>query len=278
MFFCWRICIIFTISIYLVISLIWFTEARRFRLPDVDIPSSNYKNFDSVWDYWWSLMRIWRHAYRSSDNSSYYEPSQNDKKWCEWDLYNQYICISDWLFTQETLIKNKINDLKIQLDAFIVNQYSQSSVNAYNSLVNSYNLEINSFNNFLKNNCEPAYEYCKPYNCNKKYPWTIYKKESDMCVCDNNLPYDEIKKECPIKNKIPVVPKKVDSISSSWNRTETIVYIVYILLWIWILRFLIDKYNGKNTRNAKNNQIQSQNNQNSQSKPKSYFDEIMENK
>jgi hypothetical protein len=196
-------------------------------------------------------------------------------EWCEWDLSEKFICISDSLYSQETILQKQIEDLEKQINTFIVNQYSQQSVNTYNSLIVNFNSEVSKFNNFLKNNCEPAYEYCKPYNCNKKFPWTIYKKETDMCVCDNSLPYDEIKKECPIKNKIPVVEKKDNSISSSWNTTEAI---VYILLWIWILRFLIDKYNAKNTLTANNNQMLNQNNQNSQSKPKSYFDEIMENK
>ena len=143
----------------------------------------NYTNYSNIW---------------SSSDEKYDEYKfDKDKEFCEWDVSKKFVCsVSGYFLSPCFFDEGIVNDYKSEIELYPLNQYSQVSVNWYNSLVKKYNLSQKSYNDCLKRECKSTYDYCQDFNCWNKYPGTIYRASDKMCVCINWWNFNKSSNRC----------------------------------------------------------------------------------
>lgn len=151
-------------------------------------PFTNAKVKIKVWwgNYSSPIMKTWIKSYIWNNNRSISDLSTSDINMCSKKDYTKDNFLCDSIESLSLSSKAiEVNNLQRELENTMVNQYNSVSVNAYNYKVNTYNTLIKEYNSELEKKCINMVEYCKPYECNIKSPWTIYQKSTDSCICEN---------------------------------------------------------------------------------------------
>lgn len=158
-----------------------------------------------------------------------------DLSYCSWQQ-------KKWIFALPTWIKYpytnaEIDILEKELSNIIVDKKSKTSVDNYNNKLDKIYGMVDANNNTMKKVWIPVAEYCKPYNCNKDFPWTVYEKSTDKCICNDWKDFDKSKNKCPIKEILPPAVRQNIDIKDNLDiqKDNLILWIIGILLWIVIL-------------------------------------------
>ncbi len=184
---------------------------------------------------WWSIIWHGIKSFKGSDiqTSSIYNSNKFQCTGDNTEKYSSFIC------NQEDI--TYLDNIASSINSIEVNEYSRTSVNNYNNKVNEYNEELNK-------SCITLQEYCKPYNCNIKYEWTVYRKSTDTCICENGIKWT-LERKC--QKKISEWDKDYSSDIKDdknedkiWNIAETLwtvfLWIIRIFLILGILWWLVE--------------------------------------
>lgn len=192
----------------------------------LNIENSDAKKIKINW--WWTsyswnkIYFKWVDLFKNNYWSNYISNSDINELKCL-NLNSSFNYDSEIFLVSSTFLypnsEFKLEELKQDIENTYVNKYDSGSVNYYNSKVNEFNRMIKENNIHLEREWIPLTEYCKPYVCSKKYPGSIYNKETN--TCDNeeySHPYDtcEIWK-CKLWNNCFLRPENAVCIANDKN-------------------------------------------------------------
>lgn len=160
--------------------------------------------------------------------------NDTDLSYCSWKQEDGIFALPDWVKYPYT--NADIDKLQKELDTTKVDTKSKTSVDSYNNNLDKIHSMMTANNNIMQKMWIPVLEYCKPYNCNKDFPWTVYEKSTDRCVCADWKEFNKIKNICPIKEvSLPVRQNIEFKNDLDMQKGELLLRIIWILLGLAVL-------------------------------------------